>query len=167
MRNVAQLCWLQILHCSCANESTLFSFLRSLLRENGSFAKIFIKTQAPWLNDNTIIELGSRKISWFVSVSEINYLPKPKAEGNNWSAITIFCSTSSNNCQITCNSSYFTLSLLLEQNRPVFNSFMLYIIWGNCALRTVKALYFDHRIIYTVTVTVKHMNIGNWRKKRK
>ena len=27
-----------------------------------------------WLNDKTIIELGYRKISWFVSVSQINYL---------------------------------------------------------------------------------------------
>ena len=27
--------WLQILFCSCVNETTFFSFLRSLLRENG------------------------------------------------------------------------------------------------------------------------------------
>ena len=27
-------------------------------------------------NDKTIIELGYRKISWFVSVSQINYLPR-------------------------------------------------------------------------------------------
>ena len=37
----------------------------------------------------------SSKISWFVSGELINYLPKPKAEANNWSArrwqITIFC----------------------------------------------------------------------------
>ena len=52
MRNVVQL-------CLAANnillirkyESTLFSFLRSLLRENGSLPKIFIKKQARWLND--------------------------------------------------------------------------------------------------------------------
>ena len=35
------------------------------------------------------------KISWFVRGEQINYLPKPKAEANNWSArhwqITIFC----------------------------------------------------------------------------
>ena len=35
------------------------------------------------------------KISWFVYGEQINYLPKPKAEANNWSArhwqITIFC----------------------------------------------------------------------------
>ena len=47
--------WLQILFCSCVNESTLFSFLLSLLPENGSFPKIFIKKQARWLNGKTII----------------------------------------------------------------------------------------------------------------
>ena len=35
--------WLQIIFC----------FLRSLLRENGSFPKIFIKKQTRWLNDNS------------------------------------------------------------------------------------------------------------------
>ena len=93
--------WLQIIFCTCVMETVLFSFLRSLLRENGRslcFPRIFIKKQTLWSNDKTIIELGYRKISWFVSVSQINYLPQP----NNWSArhrqITIFCSTSSNNC---------------------------------------------------------------------
>ena len=97
--------WLQILFCSCANETTLFSFLRSLLRANGRslhFSKIFLKKQTRWSNDKTIIKHGYRKISWFVSVSQINYLPQPSASANNWSArhweITIFCSTSSNNC---------------------------------------------------------------------
>ena len=54
-----------------------FSFLRSLLREkiNGRllhFPKIFIKKQTWWSNNKTIIELGYRKISWFVSVSRID-----------------------------------------------------------------------------------------------
>ena len=36
------------------------------------FAKIlFIKKQTQWSNDKTIIELGYRKISWFISVSQI------------------------------------------------------------------------------------------------
>ena len=56
-----------------------------------------LKKQTRWSNDKTIIELGYRKISWFVSVSQINYLPQPSASANNWSArhrqITIFCST--------------------------------------------------------------------------
>ena len=39
------------------------------------FPKIlFIKKQTQWSNDKTIIELGYHKISWFVSVSQINYL---------------------------------------------------------------------------------------------
>ena len=93
--------WLQIILCTCVKETVLFSFLRSLLSENGRslrFPRIFIKKQTRWSNDKTIIELGYRKITWFVTVSQINYLPKP----NNWSAhhwqMTIFCSTSSNNC---------------------------------------------------------------------
>ena len=56
--------------------------------------------QTRWSSDKTIIELGYRKISWFVSGEQINYLPQPSASANNWSArrwqITIFCSTSSN-----------------------------------------------------------------------
>ena len=32
------------------------------------------KAQTRWSNDKTIIELGYRKISWFVNVSQINYL---------------------------------------------------------------------------------------------
>ena len=63
-----------ILFYSCVNETTLFSFLRSLLHENGRllcFLKIFLEKQARWSNDKTIIELGHRKISWFVSVSQI------------------------------------------------------------------------------------------------
>ena len=75
-----------ILFYSCVNETTLFSFLRSLLHENGRllcFLKIFLEKKARWLNDKTIIELGHRKISWFVSVSQINYLPQPSASENN------------------------------------------------------------------------------------
>ena len=97
-------CWLQILFCLCINETMLFSFLWSLLRENSRslrLPKICLKKETRWLNDKTIIiiELGYCKILWFVSVSQINYLPQPN---NNWSArhwqITIFCSTLSNNC---------------------------------------------------------------------
>ena len=93
--------WLQIIFCSCVNETTRD---RSCVKKGRSlrFPKIFIKKQTWWSNDKTIIELGYRKISWFVSVSQINYLPQPSASANNWSArhwqITIFCSTSSNNC---------------------------------------------------------------------
>ena len=40
--------WLQILFCSSVNETALFPFLRSLLRENGKslcFSKIFLKNK--------------------------------------------------------------------------------------------------------------------------
>ena len=94
MRNVVQLylvlsIWLQILFCSCVNETTLFLFLPSLLRENGRslrFPKIFLKKLTWSSNDKAIIELGYRKISRFVSVSQINYLPQPSASANNWSS---------------------------------------------------------------------------------
>ena len=63
--------WLQIIFCTCVKETVLFSFLRSLLRENGRslcFPRIYIKNlkQTRWSDDKTIIELGYRKILWFV-----------------------------------------------------------------------------------------------------
>ena len=48
-----------ITFCSCVNESTLFSFSRSLLRDIGRslrFPNIFIKKQTRWSNDKTIID---------------------------------------------------------------------------------------------------------------
>ena len=56
--------WLQIIFCSCVNETKLFSFLWSLLGENGRphrFPKISIKKQTRWSNDKTIIERGWAK----------------------------------------------------------------------------------------------------------
>ena len=54
-----------------------------LLGENANFPNKFIKKKhTRWLNDKTIFELGYPKISWFVNVSQINYLRQP----NNWSA---------------------------------------------------------------------------------
>ena len=50
--------WLQIIFCSCVNETTLFSFLWSLLREKwqiACFPKILIKKQTWRSNDKTII----------------------------------------------------------------------------------------------------------------
>ena len=51
------------------------------------------------------------KISWPVSGEQINYLPKPKADENNWSArqwpITIFAITEFNNCFIIRSPSLF------------------------------------------------------------
>ena len=92
---------LQIIFCSCVIGTTF-------LREKWQIASlscqevIKIWKQTWWSNDKTIIELGYHEISWFVSVSQTNYLPQSSASANNWSArhwqITIFCSTSSNNC---------------------------------------------------------------------
>ena len=54
---------------------------------------------------------GLSKISWFVSGEQINYLPKPKAEANNWSArhwqITIFCDNRVQYCFIIRSLSLF------------------------------------------------------------
>ena len=108
--------WLQIIVCLCVNETTLFSLLQSLLSENGRllhFPKIFLKKANSVMNDKAIIiEVGYRKISCFISVSQINYLPQPSASANNWSArhwqIRIFCSTSFN------NSSLFAWELIKE-----------------------------------------------------
>ena len=55
------------------------------------------------LSDRMIKQLLNSVIAKYCDLSaQINYLPKPKAEANSWSArywqITIFCPTSSNNC---------------------------------------------------------------------
>ena len=92
---------LQIIFCSCVIGTT-FSREKLQIASLSCQAVIKIWQQTWWSNNKTIIELGYRKISWFVSVSQINYLPQPSASANIWSArhwqITIFCSTSSNNC---------------------------------------------------------------------
>ena len=57
--------WMQIIFRSCIKETALFSFLWSLLRENGRllcFLRIFITKKTRWSNDKRIIELGDRKI---------------------------------------------------------------------------------------------------------
>ena len=65
---------------SWVNETTLFSHALAWKCEIASltFQKaIFVKKQTRWPNDKTVIELGYRKISWYVSVSQINYLAQP------------------------------------------------------------------------------------------
>ena len=92
---------LQIIFCSCVI-GTPFSREKWRIASLSCQEVIKIWKQTWWSNDKTIIELGYRKISWFVSVLQINYLPQPSTSANNWSVrrwqITIFCSTSSNNC---------------------------------------------------------------------
>ena len=67
MRNAVQ-------QCLAANNILL------MRKENRAF--LLLAIALAWkFNDKTIIELGYRKISWFASISQISYLPKP----NNWS----------------------------------------------------------------------------------
>ena len=106
MRNAVQLCLAanNIPHMRKGNRAFLILAIALAWKMADHFVSLgySLKKQTRWLNVITIIELGYRKISWFVSVSLINYLPQPLASANNWSAchrqIVIFCSTSSNNC---------------------------------------------------------------------
>ena len=92
---------LQMIFCIC-----LIKHSRSVQRE---WFDNFSWSKEQWSNDETIIELSYRKISWFVSVSPINYLPQPSPSANNRSArhwqITIFCS-------IIINCAYFPFALV-------------------------------------------------------
>ena len=84
---------LQIIFCSCVI-GTMF------WREKWQVASLncqkVIKTwKQTWRsNDKTITELCYHKMSWLVSVSQINFLPQPSALAN----ILICLPTSSNNC---------------------------------------------------------------------
>ena len=75
MRKVVRLCSACVClqaFCSCVKETTVFSFLWTLLRKNGRslrFPRIFTKKRPRWSNDKTIIELSWRKISWFIWLS--------------------------------------------------------------------------------------------------
>ena len=65
--------WLQRIFCSCVNESALFSFLRSLLPENGSFSKKFIKKRTWWL-----FIINNCYWTWLsqnIVICQINHLP--------------------------------------------------------------------------------------------
>ena len=63
--------------CCCAKMADHFASRRYSL-----------KKQTLRSNDKTIIELGYCKISWFVSVSQINYLLQPSASANNIDLLT-------------------------------------------------------------------------------
>ena len=84
--------WLQIIFCSCTNETKLFSFLRSLLHENGRllcFPKIFFGKLCK-LADQYYLTQHS-------ALANIDLLTTDKSQ--------YFCSTSFNNCY------YFLLRL--------------------------------------------------------
>jgi len=94
---------LQRIFCSCVIQTT-FSIEKWQIASLSCQRVMEIWTQTWWSNDKTILELGYRKVSLFVSVSQINYFPQPSALANDWSArhwrVTIFFLTSSNNCQL-------------------------------------------------------------------
>ena len=116
MRNVVQLCLAANNILLMRKWNQAFSFLRSLLRENGRslrFPKIFIKNQTRWSKDKTIIELGCRKISWFFSVLQINYLPQPSVSAYKICSSLTNHDTSLTFVQqllITVHSKYFPVS---------------------------------------------------------
>ena len=72
---------LQIILCSCVI-GTMFWREKWQIASLSCQEVIQIWKQTWWSNDKTIIELGYHKISWFVSVSQINYLPQPSASAN-------------------------------------------------------------------------------------
>ena len=81
MRNVVQLFLAAntiLLMCKWNHACSLLVYVISVItpgrQRANRFPKIlFIKKQTQWSNDKTIIELSYRQISWFVSVSQINY----------------------------------------------------------------------------------------------
>ena len=77
---------LQIIFCSCVIGTT-FSREKWQIASLSCQEVIKIWKQSWWSNDKTIIELSYHKISWFASVSQINYLPQPSASPNNWSLL--------------------------------------------------------------------------------
>ena len=58
----------------------------SVLWEGRELFDIFSWSKERWSNDKIIIQLGYRKMSWFVSVPQNNCLPEPSSSVNNWSA---------------------------------------------------------------------------------
>jgi len=144
---------LQIMVCSCANRLIVFCWkYHILLMRNCNHAlnlaianrfpelseRFNIWKQTWWSNDKTIIELGCREISWFVSVSQFNYFPQPSTSANNWSArhwqITMFCSTS---CPVIVN--YLPVkklegALVLDSAVTLFTYFSKSLFnWNACA----------------------------------
>ena len=62
--------WLQIIFCSCVNETTIFSFLRSLLRENGRSLRFWRYSFTNKLGDRMIKQLLSRE--WYKTLPWIH-----------------------------------------------------------------------------------------------
>ena len=90
-----------------------------------------------WSNDKTILELGYRKISWFVSVSQINYLPK-------------------NNKSVHDRSRYFA------QSRPIFVNYLQRVM-GEFTLCKIVLPKYDYGECFAETKWKTWKN-GNFEK---
>lgn len=79
---------------------------------------LFSWSKERWSNDKTMIEIGYRRNLWFVSVSQIIYLPQPSTSANNWSAhhwqVMILCLTPLNNHGSILGSSVWCSFQLLQ-----------------------------------------------------
>ena len=87
MRNVIQLCLAAnnvLLMCKWHHAFSCCD--RSYVKMADCFAYRRYSFKTRWWNDKTINELAYRKISWFVSVSQINYLPKPTTDKSRYFA---------------------------------------------------------------------------------
>ena len=103
--------WLQIIFCSYVKESTLFSFLRSLLRENGwslRFPRISLKNK---LGHRMIRQLLNSVIAKYrdLSVSRRSIICLSRS-ACYWQ-ITLFYSTSSTNCWLFISGTITTISM--------------------------------------------------------
>ena len=72
-------CLAAIILCSCVIETTLLCEKGGYVPRAGRDCFDIFR----WSNDKTIIELGYRKIPWFVSGKLINYLPQHSDSANN------------------------------------------------------------------------------------
>ena len=101
---------LQIMVCSCAMSCNCvwLQIIFCLMRERNhawyviAWKKAHRFASRRYSLKNKLGDPMIKQLLIITSVSHINYLPQPSASATNWSArrwqITIFCSTSSNNC---------------------------------------------------------------------
>ena len=117
---------LQIIFCSCVIGTT-FSGRKWQIASSSCQEMMKIWKPTWWSDDKTIIELGYLKLSWFVSVSHINYLPQPSAL-----AIVVLLATD--------KSRYFA------QPCPIIVKYFAITEFNNCFIIRSPSLfsYFNH-----------------------
>ena len=129
---------LQIIFCSCVLETTLLCENGgSVPRAGGEWFDIFRWSKERWSNDKTIIELGPYgKISWLVSVSQINYLIIPDLLATDKSRY--FAQPR----PIIVNYSYFRLLRLQKfiAFQPHYQDFS-YWAWGFCEWEAIHSSF--------------------------